>query len=76
MEQATQAISALHPALRGGGHVRRRLVGPALPEPLVRSILVIVLDELVQHPSQMLPAEDQEVIEHLAACCPHPSLRE
>ena len=44
VEQAAQAVTALHAALRGRGHVRR-LFGPALPEPLVRASLVVVLEE-------------------------------
>ena len=55
-----KAIAALHPAARLRGPIGR-LAWPALPEALVRSSLVIVLDELVQHPRQMMPPEDPSV---------------
>jgi hypothetical protein len=58
MEQTAKAIAALHPAVGARGHIGR-FEWPALPETLVRSSLVIVLDELVQHPRQMMPPEDQ-----------------
>jgi hypothetical protein len=56
-EETAKAIAALHPAVR-----QRRYFGrfawSALPKTLVRSSLVIVLDELVQYPRQMLSPED------------------
>jgi hypothetical protein len=58
MEEIAEAIAALHRAVTQRGHMGR-FAGPALPETLVRSSLVIVLDELVQHPRQMMPPEDQ-----------------
>ncbi len=58
MEETAKAIAALHRTVRPGVYLGR-FAWQALPEPLVRSSLVIVLDELVQHPRQMLPAEDQ-----------------
>jgi len=58
MEETAEAITALHTAVRPRGHIGR-LAWPALPETLVRSCLVIVLDELVQHPRQMMPPEDK-----------------
>jgi hypothetical protein len=58
MEETAEAIATLHQAVRPRGHMGR-FAWPALPETLVRSSLVIVLDELVQHPRQMMPPEDQ-----------------
>ena len=58
MEETAKAIAALHPAVTQMGHMGR-FAWPTLPETLVRSSLVIVLDELVQHPRQMMPPEDQ-----------------
>jgi len=49
-------------------------MGSALAEPLVRSGLVVVLDELDQHPFQVSPTEDEQVVEHLPTGCPHTSL--
>src|SRR5215472_6981840 len=37
---------------------------------------VVVLDELPHDVLQMPAAEDQEVVENLAPCCPYPPLRE
>jgi hypothetical protein len=75
VEQATKAVTALH---RTGPHpdLVGRLGGPPLPEPLVRPGLVVVLDALDQHPLQLPPTEDQQVVEDLAPGCPHPALRE
>jgi hypothetical protein len=75
VDQAAKPISALDPAGRHGDHVHR-LVGPALREALVRPSPVIVLDELGQHRLQVPPTEDQQVVECLAPCCPHPSFGE
>ena len=58
MEETAKVIAALHPAVRPRGYLVR-FAWPTLPETLVRSSLVIVLDELIQHPHKMLPAEDQ-----------------
>ena len=58
MEETAKAIPALHRAVRPGLYLGR-FAWSALPKTLVRSSLVIVLDELVQHPRQMLPPEDQ-----------------
>ncbi len=58
MEETAKAIAALHPAVRQRGYLGR-FARSALSKTLVRSSLVIVLDELVQHPRQMLPPEDQ-----------------
>lgn len=49
MEQATEAIKTLHLAVRHRDRAGR-FDGPALPEPLVWSSLVVVLKELLQHP--------------------------
>ena len=51
VEQATETIPSLHwtgqhPDLLG------RLAGSPLPKPLVRAGVVVVLDELAQHPLQ------------------------
>ena len=75
VDQAAKPIPALDPASRNGDHVRR-LVGPVLREALVRPIPVIVLDEFRQHRLQVPPTEDQQVVECLAPCCPHPSFGE
>ncbi len=61
MEQAPETIMALHwtgrhPDLAG------RCTGSALPEPLVRPSLVVMLDELTQHALQVLATEDQQVV--------------
>ena len=58
MEETAKAIAARNPAV-GPRDYLGRFAWPALSEALVRSSLVIALDELVQHPRQMLPAEDQ-----------------
>ena len=57
MEKTTEAIAPLHPAVSRRGQIGR-FAWPELPETLVRSSLVIVLDELVQQPRQMMPPED------------------
>jgi len=49
--ETAEAVAPLDPAVRPRGHIGR-FAGPALPETLVRSRLVIVLNELVQHPRQ------------------------
>ncbi len=66
MEETAKAIAALHRAVRPGVYLGRfawSALGRAarLPKTLVRSSLVIVLDELVQHPRQMMPPEDPSV---------------
>lgn len=58
MEETAKAIPALNPAIRPRDSLGR-FARSALPKTLVRSSLVIVLDELVQHPRQMMPPEDQ-----------------
>jgi hypothetical protein len=56
MEETAKAIAALHPAVHPRVQIGR-FAWPPLPETLVRSSLVIVLDELVQHPRQMMPPQ-------------------
>jgi len=75
VEQAIEAITSLHRAV---GNLYRvgRFAGPALPESLVWSSLMVVLKELLQHPLQVPPPKDQHVIERLATCSPHPAFRE
>ena len=73
-EQAAKAIAAFHPAARGWGQIGRS-AGRPLPETLVRPSLVVVLEELRQHPLQVPAAEDQQVIEALAPGCPHKPFR-
>ena len=75
MEETAQAITPLDAAVRRRGRIGR-FAWPALPETLVRSSLVIVLDELLQHPRQVMSPKDQYVIEHLAAGCPDPPFGE
>jgi len=75
MKHATQAITALYwPGLRDGG--RFTMPRRALPQPLVRPGLLVVLDELPQHVLQMAAPQDQQMVQDLAPGCPHPSLRE
>jgi hypothetical protein len=38
-------------------------------------LLVVVLNELLEDVFQVPLTEDEQVVEHLAACCPHPALR-
>ncbi len=64
MEQASKAVAALHPPGRERDHVGR-LAGWALLQPLMRPGVVIVLDELAQHPPQVPSPEDEKVVEHL-----------
>jgi hypothetical protein len=54
VEQATEAIKTLHLAVRRRD-CASRFAGPALPESLVWSSLVVVLEELLQHPLQVAP---------------------
>jgi hypothetical protein len=65
MEPAAKAIAAFHLAVRGWGQIGRS-AGRPLPKALVRPGLVIVLEELRQHPLQVPADEDQQVIEALA----------
>jgi len=58
MEQTTKTISALHRTGRQRDHACW-FMGSALPEPLMRPGIVVVLDELDQHPLQVSPTEDQ-----------------
>ena len=58
MEQTTKTISALHRTGRQRDHAGW-FMGSALPEPLMRTGIVVVLDELDQHPLQVSPTEDQ-----------------
>ena len=58
MDQTAKTISALHRT----GHQRDHaggFMGSALPEPLMRTGIVVMLDELDQHRLQMSPTEDQ-----------------
>ncbi len=74
MEQAAKAIAAFHLAVRGWGHIGRS-AGRPLPEALVRPSLVVVLEELRQHPLEVPAAEDKQVIEALTPGCPHKPFR-
>jgi hypothetical protein len=47
--RSTRPVAALHPPGRERDHVGR-LAGSALPQPLVRLGVLVVLDELAQHP--------------------------
>jgi hypothetical protein len=58
MEETAEAIAALNPPV-GPRDYLGRFARSALPKTLVRSSLMIVLDEPVQHPRQMMPPEDQ-----------------
>jgi hypothetical protein len=69
VDQPAKPIAALHPAGNSDCHIDR-LIRPTLPEALVRPRLVILLEELLNHPLNMLAAEDQQVIEALAPGCP------
>jgi hypothetical protein len=75
VEEATKTITALHWTGCQRDHAGW-FMRSALAEPLVRPSLVVVLDELDQHPFQVSPTEDERVVEHLPTGCPHPSLRE
>ena len=66
MEHASKAVAALHPPGRERDHVGR-LAGSALLQHLVRPGVVVVLDELAQHPLQVASPEDEKVVEHLPA---------
>ncbi len=74
MEQAAKAIAAFHLAVRGWGHIGRS-AGRPLAEPLAWPGLVVVLEELRQHPLKVPAAEKQQVIEALAPGCPHKPFR-
>ena len=70
VEHASEPVVALHrPGRQGGerdqagGAVRR-----TLSETLVGPCLVVVIDELGQHPLQVMRTEDQQVVKQLAAC--------
>ena len=58
IEETAKAIAALHRTVRPGVYLGR-FAWSALSKTLVRSSLVIVLDELVPHPRQMMPPKDQ-----------------
>ena len=64
MEHASKTVAALHPPGRERDHVGW-LAGSALLQPLVRPGVVVVLDELAQHPLQVPSPEDEQVVEHL-----------
>ena len=64
MEQASNAVGALHLAGRERDHFGR-LAGSPLPQPLVRPAVVVVLEELAQHPLQVPSPEDEKVVERL-----------
>src|SRR5262245_44192740 len=64
VEHASKAVAALHPPGRERDHVGR-LAGSALLQPLVRPGVVVVLDELAQHPLQVTSSEDEQVVEPL-----------
>ena len=64
MEQASEPVAPLQPPGRERHHVGR-LAGSALIQPLVRPGVVVVLDELAQHPLQVPSPEDEQVVEHL-----------
>jgi len=48
----------------------------ALSQALVGPGFLAVLEELLQHVLEVAATKDQQVIEELAPCCPHPSFRE
>jgi hypothetical protein len=74
MEQATEAIATLHRATQGDDGVGWR-TRHSLIEALVRPGLVVVLHELGQHLLQVLPAQDQQMVQALAPCCSHKPFR-
>jgi hypothetical protein len=65
VEHSAKPVAALHAPGRERDHFGR-LAGSALLQPLMRSGVVVVLDELAQHPLQMASPEDEKVVEHLA----------
>ncbi len=48
----------------------------SLLEGLVRPGLVVVIEELAEHPLQVLPAQNQQVVQVLSASGPHPAFSE
>ena len=74
LEETAKAIAALHPAVRPRVYLGW-FAWSALPETLVRSSLVIVLDEPRPAPSPDDAARRSKVVEHLAAYCPLPVCR-
>jgi hypothetical protein len=65
MDEATEPIPALHPAVRHDDPIDGH-AGPTLSESLVRPSVVIVLDELLQHSLQVPSTEDQQLVQALA----------
>jgi hypothetical protein len=70
MEQTAEAISTLHLAAEGDDRVGWR-TRHSLLEALVRPGLVVVIEELGEHALQVLPAENQQVVQGLSASGPH-----
>src|SRR6516225_3928066 len=64
VEEASEAIVAHQFAARQQPHLGRR-AGQPLLEALMRSSPMVVLDEVSHHSLQMLPAEDQHVVQAL-----------
>ena len=52
MEHSAKPVATLHAPGRERDHFGR-LAGSALPQPLVRAGVVVVVDELTQHPLQV-----------------------
>ncbi len=76
VNQATKPIAANDAA----GNLWRReckLLSPRRPltKALMRPGFLVVLGELPQDPLQLAAAEDQEMVEDLAAYSPHPAFR-
>lgn len=75
MDQAAEAIVTNDAAC---GRDRRRLIADgdrtALGETLMRATMVVVLQEVLEHPFQVSTAEDEQVVQQLPACGPHPAL--
>jgi hypothetical protein len=72
VEQTAKVISTFHFAAEGDDGVGWR-TRHSLLEALVRPGLVIVIEELGQHPLQVSPAKDQQMVEALSAGGPHPA---
>jgi len=75
MEQTAEAIWTLHVAAGGNDRIGWR-TRHSLLEALVRPGLVVVIEELGQHPFKVSLAKDRQVVEALSAGGPHPAFSE
>ncbi len=69
MKHATQPIMTQHRSSRRADFPRLTRPRYPLPKALMRTLLVVVLDELPEHVFQMTLPEDEQVVKELAACC-------